>query len=98
MKLVDAYRLAVAEGLTAKEAGKKYGVVPSSLQKIKHRYALPSLASEWESKYKGRFANMTDTQLNSYYNALNLPKNYTKCQKEREAVVAEFKLREAPSE
>ena len=97
MNLADAYRLAIAEGLTAKQAGQKYGVKPSSLQKIKHRYGFPSLASEWDSKFQQRFANMTDTQLESYYVALCLPKNYNKCVREREACKREFKLREAPS-
>lgn len=97
MTLAEIYRLAVAEGLTAKQAGQKYGVKPTSLQKIKHRNGFPSLASEWDSKFQERFANMTDTQLNSYYEALCLPKNYDKCVKEREACKREFKLREAPS-
>ena len=95
MRLADAYRLAVAEGLTAKQAGKKYGVKPSSLQKIKHRFKFPSLASEWEFKSQERFSNMTDTQLKSYYEALCLPKN-SDCVREREYCKREFKLREAP--
>jgi hypothetical protein len=96
MTLAEIYRLAVAEGLTAKQAGKKYGVKPSSLQKIKHRNGFPSLASEWESKYKERFGSMTDQQLNAYYDALCLPKNYSKCQRERETALYELKLRSSP--
>lgn len=96
MNLSEAYRLAVAEGLTAKQAGKKYGVKHTSLQKIKHRYGFPSLASEWESKYQDRFSNLNNTQLKSYYEALCLPKNYSKTIKEREACLKEFKLRESP--
>lgn len=96
MRLAEVYRLAVAEGLTAKQAGQKYGVKPSSLQKIKHRNGFPSLASEWDTKFQERFASMTDTQLKSYYDALCLPKNYDKCVKEREACKREFKLRETP--
>ena len=97
MSLADIYRIAVADGLTAKQAGRKYGVKPSSLQKIKHRNGFPSLASEWESKHLQKFSGLTDQQLKSYYEALCLPKNYSKCVKEREACLKEFKLREAPS-
>lgn len=97
MRLADVYRLAVADGLTAKQAGQKYGVKHTSLQKIKHRFGFPSLASEWEAKSQERFASMTDSQLKSYYDALCLPKNYNRCIKEREYCKREFKLREAPS-
>ncbi len=96
MTLADIYRIAVADGLTAKQAGQKYGVKPSSLQKIKHRNGFPALASEWEAKHLQRFACLSDQQLKSYYDALCLPKNYSKCVKEREACLKEFKLREAP--
>lgn len=98
MRLSDIYRIAVAEGLTAQQAGKIYGVKPSSLQKIKHRNGFPSLASEWEAKYKERFSSLTDQQLQSYYEALCLPKNYTECKREREAALEEIKLRGVPND
>ena len=97
MTLAQIYRIAVADGLTARQAGKKYGVKHTSLQKIKHRNGFPPLASEWESRHQDRFSSMTDTQLNSYYNALCLPKNYDRSIRERKACKKEFKLREAPS-
>lgn len=96
MTLAEIYRLAIAEGLTARQAGKKYGVKHTSLQKIKHRNGFPSFTSEWEAKHQSKFASMTDSQLSSYYEALCLPKN-SACVREREACKREFKLREAPS-
>jgi hypothetical protein len=97
MTLAEIYRLAVAEGLTARQAGKKYGVKHTSLQKIKHRNGFPPFVSEWEAKHQSKFANLTDTQLKSYYEALCLPKNFSRSVREREACKKEFKLREAPS-
>jgi hypothetical protein len=96
MTLAEIYRLAIAEGLTARQAGKKYGVKHTSLQKIKQRNGFPALTSELEAKNINKFASLSDNQLNSYYEALCLPKNYSKCVNEREACLAEFKLREAP--
>lgn len=97
MNLADAYRLAVAEGLTAKQAGKKFGVNSRSLAKVKSRYGFPTLPSEWEAKYKERFSSLNDQQLKSYYLALVLPKNYENCKREREAALAELRLRKVPA-
>lgn len=90
MKLIEAYRLAIIENLTAREAGSKYGVSGRSLAKIKGRYNLPSLRSELSLKYEGRLNYLSNTQLKSYWEALQLPKNADTSKTEKELVRVEL--------
>jgi len=73
--LLSIYRLAVAENLTAKQAGAKYECRHDSLAKCKSRYGLPTLRNEWDAGVEEQMDKMNDTQLLSYRKALNLNKN-----------------------
>lgn len=75
MNLLHIYRLALAEGLTAKQAGAKYNVNHCSLAKCKTRYNLPTLKSEWDAGYEDQLGKLNDTQLVSYYKVLLNPKH-----------------------
>lgn len=75
MNLLHIYRIALIEGLTAKQAGAKYNVNHQSLAKCKTRYNLPTLKNEWEAGYEEKLGRLNDTQLVSYYKALCNPKH-----------------------
>ncbi len=75
MRLLDAYRLALIEGLSARQAGAKFNLNHKSIAKCKTRYKLPTLKNEWLVAYEERMAKMTDTQLLTYHDMLLLPKN-----------------------
>jgi hypothetical protein len=75
MRLLDAYRLALIEGLSARQAGIKFNLNHKSIAKCKTRYRLPTLKNEWLVAYEERMAKMNDTQLLSYHDTLMLPKN-----------------------
>lgn len=66
MKLVEVYRLALIEGLTANEAGEKYGVKPQSLLKKGSLYKLPSLKREGHKKLEAWLKTLSDEQLREY--------------------------------
>jgi hypothetical protein len=66
MRLQDAYRLALAKGLTAKQAGAEFGLSYESISKIKNRYGFPSLVSEWEFQAREGIAKMKDEEIKSY--------------------------------
>lgn len=70
MRIQDIYRLALARGLTAKEAGGEYSVNHQSLAKCKGRYNLPSLISEAEKAIRETLAKMYDRDLTSYIKVL----------------------------
>jgi len=89
MKLQEIYRIALADGITAKQAGKRFGVNWKSIVKVRHRYQFPLLKTDSEHEIECQIARMNDTQLGSYLTMLNLPKN-SDCKLERELVVAEF--------
>lgn len=91
--LIEVYRLAIIENLTAREAGAKYGVSGRSLAKVKTRYDLPSLRSELALKYEGRLNHLNNTQLISYAKALALPKNDQSSKTEKELVRVELAKR-----
>lgn len=71
MRIQDIYRLALARGLTAKEAGAEYKVNHQSLAKCKGRYSLPSLVSEYEKADREAMARMSDKELDSYIKVLD---------------------------
>lgn len=75
MTLLEAYRIALIEGLSAKQAGIKFNLNPYSIAKCKTRYNLPTLRSEWEAGYEEQMNKMNDTQLLSYYKVLCNPKH-----------------------
>ena len=75
MSLLDIYRLALIEGLTAKQAGFKYNVNHQSLAKCKTRYNLPTLKNEWDAGYEDQLGKLDDTKLLKYYQLLLIPKN-----------------------
>ena len=88
--LVEVYRLAVIENLTARDAGIKYGVCRRSLAKMKGKHHLPSLRSEITKKVDGQLSRLNDTQLKSYWEALQLPKNANTSKTEKELVRLEL--------
>jgi hypothetical protein len=73
--LLNIYRLALAENLTAKQAGAKYNCRHDSLAKCKTRYGLPTLRNEWDAGVEEQMDKMNDQQLLSYSKALCLAKN-----------------------
>lgn len=70
MTLLHAYRLALIEGLTAKQAGAKFNLNHQSIAKCKTRYKLPPLRNEWDAVYEDKLAKLSDTQLLSYADTL----------------------------
>lgn len=66
MRLQEAYRLALARGLTAKQAGAEFGVSHESLAKVKTRYGFPPLISEFEFQMRADIQKMNDKDLSSY--------------------------------
>ena len=89
MRLQDAYRLALAKGLTAKQAGAEFGLSHDSISKIKNRYGFPSLISEWEFADRQGIAKMKDEEIKSYMEVLlkkghNEHKDLKYCQDELE--------------
>ena len=75
MTSLDAYRIALVEGLTAKQVGAKFNLNYTSVAKCKNRYGLPSLKNEWDAGYEEQLGKLTDLQLLKYYNLLLIPKN-----------------------
>jgi len=75
MTSLDAYRIALVEGLTAKQAGAKFNLNYTSIAKCKTRYGLPTLKNEWEAGYEEQLRKLNDLQLLQYYNMLLTPKN-----------------------
>ena len=75
MTLLEAYRIALIEGLTAKQAGVRFNMNHQSIAKCKTRYNLPTLKNEWDAGYEEQLGKLNDQQLIRYYEVLNLPKN-----------------------
>ena len=93
MNLQEMYRIALLEGLTAKQAGAKFGVPHSSLAKCKHRYGMPSLKNEWDLAVEQQFDKMTDMQLLSYARTIQVTSSKPKhTQSEREVRVLKLIL------
>lgn len=70
MTLKDAYRLALARGLTAKQAGAEFGLDYQSISKMKSRLGLPSLISEYDYAERKAFESFSDSELKSYLRVL----------------------------
>jgi hypothetical protein len=93
MNLQEIYRHALLEGLTAKQAGAKYGVPHTSLAKCKTRYGLPSLKNEWDAAVEKQFDKLTDLQLLSYARTIQRTENNPKWnQSEREVRILKLIL------
>lgn len=75
MTSLDAYRIALIEGLTAKQAGTRFNLNHESISKCKTRYGLPSLKSELIAGYEEQLDKLNDQQLLKYYELLLVPKN-----------------------
>lgn len=85
MRLLEIYRIAIAERLTAKQAGAKFNVSYTSLAKCKNRYGLPTLRNQWDFALEEQFNKLTDVQLKAYADTLNRTKHnpkYTKTERE----------------
>lgn len=94
MNLLHAYRLALIEGLTARQAGVKFNLDYKSIAKCKTRYGLPTLNCEWDAKYEAKLANLSDSQLVSYANTMKRTElNPKHSQSEREVRVLNLLLK-----
>jgi len=89
----EVARVALAEGLTAKEAGLKYGFSAESIRKVVCRFKLPNLITEYERMIITQVSRLNDTQLKSYNEALLLPKNKNASKTEKNVVAEELKKR-----
>ena len=78
MTLKEVYRLALARGMTAKQAGAEFKVKHDSLQKVKARHGFPSLISEYESAERAAFKRMSDKEILSYLKSIAGSKMYKK--------------------
>lgn len=88
MNLLHAYRLALIEGLTAKQAGAKFNLNHQSISKCKTRYKLPTLRNEWDATYEDKLGKLNDKQLLSYAETLKRTEHAPKHnQSEREVRV-----------
>lgn len=93
MTLREIARIALAENMTANEAGLKYGVSAVSIRKTVCRHKLPNLITEYERTVRQQVARLNDTQLKSYHEALMLPKNKKVSQTEKIIVAEELQKR-----
>jgi hypothetical protein len=64
--------MALARGLTARQAGEEFNLNPASIAKIKNRYGFPSLVSEYEFQARDGIARMKDEEINSYMSCMEL--------------------------
>ncbi len=71
MTLKEIYRLALARGLTAKQAGSEFNVRWESLHKVGSKHKLPKLMSEFENSDRQQIAKMSDDELLSYMKSLS---------------------------
>lgn len=93
LTLRDIARIAYAEGLTSNEAADKFGVNVLSIRKAVCKHKMPRLLTEQDKHTMRQLANMNDTQLLSYWNALRLPKNKNTSNSEKDHVKKELERR-----
>ena len=77
-KLLEAYRIALTENLTARQASIRFNVKMYSIAKCKNRYSLPKLRSHWDFLIEEQMDKMTNSQLIKYGEVLSLDKNSPK--------------------
>jgi hypothetical protein len=70
MTLKEIYRIALARGLTAKQAGAEFNVRHNSLAKMKAKHNLPSLITEYESSDRKSMQSLSDKDLESFIKTL----------------------------
>lgn len=70
MTLLEAYRLALVQGLSARQAGVKFSLDHKSIAKCKTRYQLPTLRDEWDAKCEAGLDKLSNPQLVSYADAI----------------------------
>lgn len=75
MTLIEIYRIALTEGLSARQAAERFGVNHQSLAKVKTKHNMPTLRNEWDVRAEKSMLKMTNEQLQAYYNILCIPKN-----------------------
>lgn len=68
LTLKEIYLRALAENISAKEAGAKYGCNYASLLNRGPENGLPPLYSHWRRKDQRNLENMTDEELNNLKN------------------------------
>lgn len=93
MTLREIARVALSEGMTANEAGLKFGVSAVSIRKTVCRHKLPCLVTEYERTVRQQVSRLNDTQLKSYHAALLLPKNKDASKTEKIIVAEELQKR-----
>lgn len=91
MTLKEIYRIALARGLTAKQAGAEFNVRHDSLSKMKGKYNLPPLITEYEFADRKSMQSMSDKDLESFIK--NLEKSNHKDNKEYKYAIDERALR-----
>lgn len=82
MTLLEIYRIAIAENLSARQAAERFGVNHQSLAKVKTRHDLPTLRNEWDARVEESLLRMNKSQLESYFNILCLKKNMNRHSRE----------------
>jgi hypothetical protein len=70
MKLIEIYRIALARGLTAKEAGAEFNVKHDSIHKVGSKHKLPKLTSEYDKEKIKQMQKMSTAELKAYLNML----------------------------
>lgn len=70
MGLKEIYRIALARGLTAKQAGAEFNVRWDSLHKVGSKHGLPKLISEIEYANRKNIEHLTDADLGRYADKL----------------------------
>ena len=91
MTLREAYRIALARGLTAKQAGAEFGLNHESIAKMKSRYGLPSLVREYDCQCIKELKNMETPDLHEYIKVLE--RNGMKDKNEYKLAVFEMESR-----
>lgn len=90
MTLKEIYRIALARGLTAKQAGAEFGVKFESISKMKGRLNLPSLITEYEYSDRQAIKNMSNSDLEKYFNVLSIKNGYNLTCKEMQYAYEEL--------
>jgi hypothetical protein len=70
MTLKEIYRIALARGMTAKQAGSEFNVKWDSIHKAGSKHKLPKLVSEIEFSNRKQIAAMNDNELKQYFLSL----------------------------
>jgi hypothetical protein len=91
MTLKEIYLIALARGLTAKQAGAEFKVRHESIWKMKGKYNLPPLITESEFADRKLMQGLSDKELDSFIK--NLEKSNHKDNKQYKYAIDERALR-----